>query len=60
MVWIGSKMHSIKNLSNKNIGSFEKIMGDFLPHAQKTLAYNKPVKVLLISDPKNALNPLLL
>ena len=51
-------MHSIKNLSNKNIGSFEKIMGDFLPHAQKTLAYNKPVKVLLISDPKNALNPL--
>jgi len=58
MVWIGSKMHSIKNLSNKNIGSFEKIMGDFLPHAQKTLAYNKPVKVLLISDPKNALNPL--
>ena len=33
-------------------------MGDFLPHAQKTLGYNKPVKVFLISDPKNALNPL--
>ena len=33
-------------------------MSDFLPHVQRKLSYNKPVKVLLISDPKNALNPL--
>lgn len=48
----------IKNLSEQDISSFNKILEDFIPYAQKQLGYDKPVKVLFISDPENAVNPL--
>ena len=48
----------IKNLSEHDISSFSRILKDFMPYAQKQLGFDQPVKVLFISDPENAVNPL--
>ena len=48
----------ITNLSNLDISSFEKLMKDFLQHAQKTMGFDQPVEVQFVSDPENAKNPL--
>ena len=37
--------------------NFDGILKSFLPHAQKTLGYDKPVDLQLVSDPKNAKDP---
>jgi len=37
---------------------FDSILKKFLPYAQKKLGYNKPVDIQLVSDPKNAKDPL--
>ena len=53
-------MYKIINKSNNfgQIDNFEKICHDFMPHAQKYLNFDKPVDIELISDPKNAKDPL--
>ena len=37
--------------------NFDGILKSFLPHAKKTLGYDKPVDIQLISDPENAKDP---
>ena len=53
-------MYEIINKSNNfsQIGNFEKICHDFMPHAKKYLKFDKPVTIELVSDPKNAKDPL--
>jgi len=48
----------IKNLSDVDISSFKKILEELIPFVQDRLGYDKPVKVLFISDPENAINVL--
>jgi hypothetical protein len=53
-------MYKIINKSNNfsQIGNFEKICHDFMPHAKKYLKFDKPVTIELVSDPENAKDPL--
>lgn len=51
-------MLSIKNLSEKDLKETESILNKFVPYAQKQLGYDQPVKLMFISDPDNAVNPL--
>ena len=37
--------------------NFDGILKSFLPHAKKTLGYDKPVDIQLVSDPENAKDP---
>jgi hypothetical protein len=39
-------------------GEFNELLKNFMPYAQKKLGYDKPVDVQLVSDPKNAKDPL--
>ena len=48
----------IKNLSDLDISSFEKLMKDFVHHAQETMGFDKPVEIQFVSDPQNAGDPL--
>lgn len=48
----------IKNLSNADISSFKGVLEDLMSFAQQRLDYDQPVKVLLVSDPENAINVL--
>ena len=51
-------MLEIKNLSEKDLKETETILKKFVPYAQKQLGYDQPVKLMFISDPDNATNPL--
>ena len=51
-------MLEIKNLSEKDLKETEAILKKFVPYAQKQLGYDQPVKLMFISDPDNATNPL--
>ena len=51
-------MLEIKNLSQKDLKETEAILKKFVPYAQKQLGYDQPVKLMFISDPDNATNPL--
>ncbi len=51
-------MLEIKNLSEKNLKETEAILKKFISYAQKQLGYDQPVKLMFISDPDNATNPL--
>lgn len=46
----------IKNLSDVDINPFKGILKDLLAFSQKRLGFDKPVEVIFISDPENAIN----
>jgi len=49
---------TIENNSNKDLSVLEGLIEKYLPYAQERMGYDKPVSISLISDPKNAANPL--
>ena len=51
-------MHKVNNVSERNMSDLEQILEDFLPYAKKYMSYNKPVSIQMLSDPKNAKDPL--
>jgi len=47
-------MHSCKNNTGENVSHLEQMVNGFLPYSQQQLGFDKPVKIVLQSDPSNA------
>jgi len=51
-------LHNLVNKTQDDHSLFKQLADDFMPYAQEYLGYDKPVDLELVSDPKNAKDPL--